>query len=148
MFAPFIPGTISTALSPTTYAIRWFSHCWVRTSASLWVATSPSQGRCALSGWIARGIDIFLTLHAISGGFRIAQAAIGSKVHRASVPKPGDMFEQIVYTLFSNLVESREFWLRKKMGDMATPEVFGLKEAGAPQEVNVDLKDLKAIQGT
>lgn len=90
------------------------------------------------------GIDIFLTIRAISGGFRIAQAAIGSKVHRASVPKPGDMFEQIVYTLFSNLVETKDLWLHRMIEESATPQIFGLKEAEAPQEVYVDLKDLKA----
>ncbi|MBW1989237.1 MAG: glycosyltransferase [Deltaproteobacteria bacterium] len=51
------------------------------------------------------GIDVYMTLKAIMGGFAICESGLGSKVHKASAPKVGEMFTQVVYTLFSLLAE-------------------------------------------
>ncbi len=91
-----------------------------------------------------RGIDIFMTLHATLGGFRIAQAGMGTKVHKASAPKLGTMFEQVIHTLFYNLMETKDQWIRRGMRDIVTPDKFGLEELDPPQVLEVDLRDVKA----
>ncbi|MBW2148677.1 MAG: glycosyltransferase [Deltaproteobacteria bacterium] len=90
------------------------------------------------------GIDIFMTLHAILGGFRIAQAGLGTKVHRARIPNLGITFEQAIHTLFSILVETREQWVHRSTGDLTTPFKFGQEEPCMPHEPQVDLRDLKS----
>ena len=56
------------------------------------------------------GIDIFMSLNACSGVFRVCQAGLGAKIHNASFPKLGKMFEEVVYTLFSTLLKYRSHW--------------------------------------
>ena len=54
------------------------------------------------------GIDIFMTGNALAGDFRVCEVGLGAKVHRASAPKLGPMFVQVVGTLFDLLLEKRE----------------------------------------
>jgi hypothetical protein len=44
------------------------------------------------------GIDIFMTLHAGTGGFRLAQVALGRKAHKPSFPRQGRIFREVVST--------------------------------------------------
>ncbi len=89
------------------------------------------------------GIDIFMTLHAILGGFKICQTGLGTKVHKASAPKLGIMFEQVVETLFATLVEHRSLWIAKGIEDKVLPESFGLNRLTEPQEITIDVRDMK-----
>lgn len=88
------------------------------------------------------GIDIFMTMNAIMGGFKLCQVALGAKVHKPSAPKLGPMFTQVVDTLFRTLLTSRSEWSR-----VATVEklaLHGKEQLAKPQALSVDYKSLKA----
>lgn len=82
------------------------------------------------------GIDIFMTMNAIMGGFRIAEAGLGSKRHKPSAPKLGPMFVQVVSTAFLTVLRNYEKW--SSQGEVKRPPLFGLRSLEPPQELNVD----------
>ena len=41
------------------------------------------------------GIDIFMTAHAVGGGFKVADSFLGRKMHKPSFPKLVPMFKQV-----------------------------------------------------
>ncbi|MCK9273469.1 MAG: hypothetical protein M0P57_00075 [Syntrophales bacterium] len=98
------------------------------------------------------GIDIFMSLHAFFGNFRIIESGLGSKIHNASSPKLGRMFEEVIYTLFSVLLEYKSKWLgswlvrggktywHTRIRDI---ERYGLKNMGDSQALNIDVLKLK-----
>ncbi len=88
------------------------------------------------------GIDIFMTLNAVEGGFKIAQAGLGAKIHKPSAPKLGPMFSQVITTLFKNIITHKKecFELSKKH----EVPYFGLRDLEKPQTVSVDYKGMKA----
>jgi len=89
------------------------------------------------------GIDIFMTLHAIMGGFTLGQVSLGAKIHKPSAPKLGPMFTQVVGTLFSTLLNNRHVWKNvKKVEKLPSFGEFNLTE---PQSLGVDYKSLKAV---
>lgn len=94
------------------------------------------------------GIDIFLTVSALLGGFRVGQTKLGAKIHKPSAPKLGPMITQVLTTLFTMLVENRGEW-RWKNGDAVTERTFGRKRLEEPQALSVDYKTIKetAFQG-
>jgi glycosyltransferase involved in cell wall biosynthesis len=79
------------------------------------------------------GIDIFMTLHAIFGGFRTCQAGLGHKIHRASEPRLGEMFMQVVRSLFDNLLENREKWINNSRFEKG--KVFGIRTLPEPRNL-------------
>jgi glycosyltransferase involved in cell wall biosynthesis len=87
------------------------------------------------------GIDIFMTSNAIVGGFKIAQAGLGAKIHKPSAPKLGPMFSQVVATLFKNVLVNKNLWL----GDIKERQIkyFGKKTLAKPQTLGVDYKSMK-----
>jgi hypothetical protein len=88
------------------------------------------------------GIDIFMTLRALIGEFRVCQVALGAKIHKPSAPKLGPMFSQVVGTLFGTLLSCKDTWQ-----DVSTVEempLFGHKELAQPQNLSVDYKGMKA----
>ncbi|MFP4474292.1 MAG: hypothetical protein ACLFOY_01955 [Desulfatibacillaceae bacterium] len=99
------------------------------------------------------GVDIFMTLHAIFGGFKVCQAGLGSKVHNASAPKLGIMFEQVVHTLFDILAKNRFHWLAecseeetpRQWATAKTRDVprYGMNKMPEPQRVEIDMIKLK-----
>lgn len=99
------------------------------------------------------GIDIFMSLNAQFNNFRICQAGLGTKIHKASSPKLGQMFEEVVYTLFSILIQNRSKWLSAwtKKGTQApchparsaSVKTFGLEKMAEPQELKIDIAKLK-----
>lgn len=89
------------------------------------------------------GVDIFMTLNAIDGGFSICEAGLGAKIHKASAPKLGPMFTQVVTTLFDFLSDTKDQWLRAPIARPSAKKRFGLKELEAPQELNIDIRGLK-----
>ncbi len=88
------------------------------------------------------GIDVFLTLNAVLGGFKIAQTNLGAKIHKPSAPKLGPMFSQVSITLFSKLVEHRSAWQRPIRARRVP--VFYQKRGAKPQDLSIDYKAIKA----
>jgi len=89
------------------------------------------------------GIDIFMTLNAILGQFKICEVGLGAKIYKASVPKLGPMFTQVVTTLFEFLVRTKGNWLREQVRQPKPKRRFGLQELDPPQELNIDIRQLK-----
>jgi glycosyltransferase involved in cell wall biosynthesis len=99
------------------------------------------------------GIDIFMSLNAFFGDFHVCETGLGTKVHNASSPKLGQMFEEVIYTLFSILIQNRSKWLsqwskRKKRpfchpGESCSLRSFGLEKMVEPQELMIDIATLK-----
>jgi hypothetical protein len=89
------------------------------------------------------GIDIFMSLNAVLGGFKICQSGLGAKVHKASAPKLGIMFEQVIETLLTILVQKKDIWLARENSCVVVPEIFGLSNLTEPQELDFDIHDLK-----
>ena len=89
------------------------------------------------------GIDIFMSLNAVLGGFKICQAGLGAKVHKASAPKLCIMFDQVIETLLAILVQNKNKWMIRNNGDIFTPDTFGLDILAEPQELDIDILDLK-----
>jgi len=91
------------------------------------------------------GIDIFMSLNAVLGGFKVCQTGLGTKIHKASAPKLGLMFEQVIETLLTILVQNKSAWVMRDngSGDIVTPDTFGLKTMAEPQELDIDIIELK-----
>jgi glucosylglycerate synthase len=89
------------------------------------------------------GIDIFMSMNAVLGGFKICQTGLGTKVHKASAPKLGIMFEQVIETLLTVLVQNKDAWMTRNNGDIFVPDTFGLKNLAEPQELDINILDLK-----
>jgi len=97
------------------------------------------------------GIDIFMSLHAFFGGFKISESGLGNKIHNASAPKLGKMFEEVIHTLFSTLLKYRDMWLEaplpEHLPNLARPEHtinrYGLEKVTEPQELSIDMVAMK-----
>lgn len=88
------------------------------------------------------GVDIFLTLNAIFGNFKIAQTDLRNKIHKPSTPRLGPMFFQVADTIFRSLVQNKKEWL-KDVKDYTPPILYRAKNHAKPQKLPVDYKDLK-----
>ena len=89
------------------------------------------------------GIDIFMSLTALFGDFRICQTGLGSKIHNASTPRLGQMFEEVIYTLFSLLHGFRSIWLKKDQmaawdTDVIPVDRRGLEKMSEPEPLSVE----------
>jgi len=121
----------------------------------------PIGGDFALSARLARqitsvpwhrttheyGVDVFMTMQALLGDFRVGQVGLGSKVHKPSAPKLGPMFLQVVSTALLTVAATFERW--KSIASVRRVPVFGLKDLGPAQELTVD-RDLirrNALEG-
>lgn len=89
------------------------------------------------------GVDVFMTLYAIFGKFKICQVGLGAKIHKASSPKLGPMFTQVITTLFNLLLEHESAWIAAPMIKPKPKARFGIKELGWPQELKIDMRELK-----
>ena len=103
---------------------HWLTRTWTRTTRQY-------------------GIDIFMTLNAVLGGFRICEVGLGAKIHKASAPKLGPMFTQVVTTLFDLLLSTRDGWLTEPVAEAETMPRFGLTKLEPPQELKIDIRSLK-----
>ncbi len=93
------------------------------------------------------GIDIFLSMNAILGGFKVAQTGLGAKIHKPSAPKLGPMFLQVVGTAFLTILKNRHKW--RTLNSIQETKVFGLQKMDKAQDLDIDrdaIKD-KAIKG-
>lgn len=88
------------------------------------------------------GIDVFMTMNAIVGGFKICQVGLGAKIHKPSAPKLGPMFTQVVGTLFKTLLDHREDW--KSFNRVESLPFFGRNGLSAPQSLSIDYKSMKS----
>jgi len=110
----------------------------------------PIGGDFAMSGKFARhlllqpwhrtteeyGIDIFMTMNSILGGFKTCNTGLGAKIHKPSAPKLGPMFIQVVSTAFLTVLRNLDKW--KDLKEIEEPELFGLKEMDPPQDLDMD----------
>ena len=115
----------------------------------------PIGGDFALSGRLVKhlllqpwhrtteeyGIDIFLSMNAILGGFKVCQTGLGSKVHKPSAPKLGPMFLQVVKTAFLLVLNNMDEW--KNIKKVQRTRKFGKKQLGRAQKLTVDREALK-----
>jgi glucosylglycerate synthase len=116
----------------------------------------PIAGDFAMSGSLAQyfliqkwtssvknyGVDIFMTMAALFGGFKHAQVTLGAKIHKPSAPKLGQMFTEVISTLFSYLANNKEVWLKTKKG-IHQPRRFGRAVKNPPLRLSFDYKETK-----
>ncbi len=98
------------------------------------------------------GIDVFMSLNALFGNFKICQAGLGTKIHNASNPKLGRMFEEVVYTLFSTLIKYRCEWLDARLKENSNIfwqtavrriKCYGSEKLMETQSLDIDILKLK-----
>ncbi len=82
------------------------------------------------------GIDIFMTMQAILGNFKIGQVGLGAKIHKPSAPKLGPMFTQVVNTALTTVTENFHKW--KNINSIQQSEILGIKNLEHSQELEVD----------
>ncbi len=82
------------------------------------------------------GVDIFMTMNAILGDFKICETGLGAKRHKPSAPKLGPMFIQVVSTAFLTVLRNYDKW--RDLSTIEQPPLYGLRHLEAPQELNVD----------
>ena len=68
---------------------------------------------------------------------------LGSKVHKPSAPKLGEMFLQVMDTLFTRLLESKDDWEEVATGIETPPVHRCTKHLDPPQGLSIDYKGLK-----
>jgi len=82
------------------------------------------------------GIDIFMTMNAVLGRFRICETGLGAKRHKPSAPKLGPMFVQVVSTAFLTVVRNVDAWQESTI--VERPALYGMRSMEPPQDLNVD----------
>ena len=88
------------------------------------------------------GVDIWLTIKAITGGFRICQTRLGAKIHGQKDPSAdlGPMFREVVGTVFTLLDKDRSY-LEKVKETVNTP-IYGEAVGEEPVSFEVNLERL------
>ncbi len=89
------------------------------------------------------GIDIFLTMNAVFGDFKLCQTSLGRKIHNASAPKLGPMFVQVISTLLNMLVDHKDYWMSNGINKIRKPKIYGDEKLPEPQELDIDMHYLK-----
>lgn len=85
------------------------------------------------------GIDVFMTMNAIIGGFDICRVGLGSKVHKPSAPNLGPMFLHVVNSAFFIITHNLEIMV--DVDKVKSTPLLGLQELEKPQDIEID-KDL------
>jgi glycosyltransferase involved in cell wall biosynthesis len=88
------------------------------------------------------GVDIWMTITAITGGFRICQTRLGAKIHGEKDPAAdlGPMFREVVGTIF-NLLDKDRSYLENVKETVNTP-IYGEAVGEEPVSFEVNLKKL------
>lgn len=86
------------------------------------------------------GIDNFMTTSAITGGLKICQVGLGTKVHKPSAPNLGRMFIEVSDTFFRNILKSKKHF--KTVKEVKEAPVFGI-ELEEPQDLQFDQEEIK-----
>jgi hypothetical protein len=84
------------------------------------------------------GIDIWMTTHAITGGFAVCQTRLGAKVHDPKDPGAdlGPMFRQVVGTILRLAVANHDHWADIR-GSHDVP-AYGFERIAEPPPLEVD----------
>jgi hypothetical protein len=82
------------------------------------------------------GVDIFMTMNAVLGGFKTCNAGLGAKIHKPSAPKLGPMFIQVVCTAFLTVLRNYDTW--KDLAEIEEQKLYGLTTMAPPQDLDVD----------
>jgi hypothetical protein len=84
------------------------------------------------------GIDIWMTTHALTGGFAVCQARLGAKVHDPKDPGAdlGPMFRQVVGTILRMASTTPEAWLSVR-GSHTVP-AYGFERMAEPPPLEVN----------
>ena len=84
------------------------------------------------------GIDIWMTTHALTGGFAVCQARLGAKVHDPKDPGAdlGPMFRQVVGTILRMASTNPESWLSVR-GSHSVP-AYGFERIAEPPPLHVN----------
>lgn len=85
------------------------------------------------------GIDIWMTTHAVTGGFAVCQTRLGAKIHDPKDPGAdlGPMFQQVVSTILRLAVANAPRW-RNVHGSHETP-AYGFERYVEPPPLEVDV---------
>lgn len=85
------------------------------------------------------GIDIWLTTHALTGGFAVSQTRLGAKIHDPKDPGAdlGPMFRQVVATLLRLAAATADTWLPIR-GSHEVP-AYGFERIVDPPPLEVDV---------
>jgi glucosylglycerate synthase len=85
------------------------------------------------------GIDIWMTTHALTGGFAVCQARLGAKVHDPKDPGAdlGPMFRQVVSTILRLAVANADRWLQVH-GSHDVP-AYGFERVADPPPLEVNI---------
>jgi len=88
------------------------------------------------------GIDIWMTINAITQNFHICQSNLGAKIHDAKDPGAhlAPMFRQVLSALFTLMERHESFW--KKVKGSESLETFGFEGTLEPEPVNVNLEGM------
>lgn len=88
------------------------------------------------------GIDIWMTISAITQGFRICQSNLGVKIHDAKDPGQhlGPMFRQVLSALFTLMERHEGYW--KGISGSEPVETFGFEGYMEPEPVKVNLEGM------
>jgi len=84
-----------------------------------------------------------MSLNAIIGRFKICEVGLGAKIHKASSPKLGPMFTQVVTTFFDKILTKKSDWIGMPIGNLNSLPHYGFKKLDPPQEVKIDVRELK-----
>ncbi len=84
------------------------------------------------------GIDIFITMNALIGNFPTKQTFLGTKIHKPSAPKLGQMFTQVVNTLFDLITSNYEIVQRYNGEKKQEPEIIVPEFKISDIEVNMN----------
>ncbi|MEA1964062.1 MAG: hypothetical protein U9O41_02930, partial [Candidatus Aerophobetes bacterium] len=88
------------------------------------------------------GIDIWMTTVAINEGAKICQSFLGAKIHDVKDPAQalGDMFKQVVNTLFYLMCDYEEHW--KKVTQAKPTAMYGFCSEIPPEPLSVNLNSI------
>ena len=90
------------------------------------------------------GVDIWMTTHAIVGGFKIAETPLGAKIHDPKDPGAslGPMFRQVVGTMFRMMKNHEGRW--KSLARSETVPLLGDIPSVEPEAVVISVDNLRA----
>ncbi len=97
------------------------------------------QSWCETTG--KYGVDIFISMNAVSNGFRICKIGLGTKRHKPSGPKLDLMFTQVVNTAFRYVTDNFHLW--KDWSDIYEPPLIVCQNPEPHQDLAVNRNDIK-----
>ena len=88
------------------------------------------------------GIDIFMTTHALLGGFNVCSACLGIKTHKVKDPGEslGPMFKQVIGTFFSVIHDKKDLLSNNGVEEAV---IFGEKNMLEPQFMCINTDNLR-----